>query len=98
MSGWKMVYRHPGVAGRFALILCALLMLATPAAARKLALVIGNDAYRNVPTLAKPVGDARAMRAALANLGFAVTETENATYQNMTGILATFASSVAPGD
>ena len=41
--------------------------------APKLALVIGNSAYRNVETLLNPGNDARAIAAALAESGFAVT-------------------------
>lgn len=41
--------------------------------APKLALVIGNSAYRNVETLLNPGNDARAIAAALAAAGFAVT-------------------------
>lgn len=44
---------------------------AAPAAAqRRVALVVGNAAYRHVPVLANPGNDARAIAAALVRLGF----------------------------
>jgi hypothetical protein len=65
---------------------------------RKLALVIGNDAYENQPALAKAVGDAHAMQATLERLGFEVRLAENLSYAGMVGTLANFQSSIEPGD
>ena len=45
---------------------------AASAAERRVALVIGNSAYRNAAPLANPIGDATAVGAALERLGFAV--------------------------
>ncbi len=42
------------------------------AAERRVALVIGNGAYRHVSRLANPPGDARALAAALAEVGFEI--------------------------
>jgi hypothetical protein len=88
-----------------ALALCALagsfLALGDAAGAaerRKLALVVGNDAYENQPALAKAVGDAHAMRATLEKLGFEVRLAENLDYAGMVGALANFQSSIEPGD
>jgi len=55
------------------LVLASLLalFLASPAAARdRLALVIGNAAYRHAPLLANPGNDARLMATTLASIGF----------------------------
>jgi uncharacterized caspase-like protein len=45
-----------------------------PATARRVALVIGNSAYRHTTALANPKNDAAAMGAALKKLGFDVVE------------------------
>ena len=61
----------------FALLALLLLILAGPAhAERRIALVIGNAAYKEGP-LRNPVNDARDMGTALRSLGFAVIEREN---------------------
>jgi uncharacterized caspase-like protein len=59
------------------LLLCFLAVLcfalASPASAEpRMALVLGNGAYRHAAPLAAPAGDAAAMAAALRNLGFDV--------------------------
>jgi len=62
----------------FAFLVCVRLVgcvwpgaaVADPAPGRRIALVIGNAAYRNVPRLANPDNDARSIAAALASLGF----------------------------
>ena len=57
---------------RLALTVC-LVLAATPAiAAKRLALVFGNDVYDELPHLRKAVNDANAMRDALAGLGYEV--------------------------
>lgn len=50
---------------------------------RRVALVIGNAGYRNVPRLANPVNDARDMAEALRSLGFIVTLREDQTAEQM---------------
>ena len=53
----------------------ALLSIIAPAAAEKrVALVIGNSAYENVPRLANPSNDASDIAAKLKGLGFEVIE------------------------
>ena len=54
-----------------ALLFCAI--ASSPAAARKVALVIGNGAYTNTTALPNPVQDARGMAGKLEALGFEVT-------------------------
>jgi formylglycine-generating enzyme required for sulfatase activity len=62
-----------------ALVLFGLAALAAPAAAEKrVALVIGNSAYKNVGRLANPVNDATAMTALLKAAGFTVSELRDA--------------------
>ena len=51
--------------------------------AAKHALVIGNSAYSNVPLLANPGNDARAIGAALGETGFAVTTVLDAPREQM---------------
>ena len=63
-------------------VVAALLALAAPAQAEKrVALVIGNNDYRNVPKLQKAVNDARTMGDTLKQLGFSVMVAENQTRQ-----------------
>jgi Caspase domain len=60
---------------RFVVILVAALLALAPAGARaekRVALVIGNSAYRNTPALPNPRNDAAAIAEALSRLGFAV--------------------------
>lgn len=57
-------------------LLCALLLLASaawPVHARRLALVVGNEAYQRVARLDRPVNDAEALAAVLQAAGFEVT-------------------------
>src|SRR5689334_21682625 len=60
-----------------------------PAGERRLALVIGNSAYKSAP-LRNPVNDARAVADALAGTGFAVTLIEDATSATMWRSIRTF--------
>lgn len=81
------------------LAVVAVLALAAPAAAEKrVALVIGNNDYRNIPQLQKAVNDARAMGDALRQLGFTVMAAENQTRKGFTETLLAFDQVVEPGD
>src|ERR1700761_6261805 len=87
---------------KFALV-CAvaasLLAAAVPAHAEKrVALVIGNNDYRNVPKLQKAVNDARTMGDTLKQLGFNVMVAENLNRQQFSQTLLAFDNSVGPGD
>jgi hypothetical protein len=76
-----------------------LLMSAAPAHAEKrVALVIGNNDYKNVPKLQKAVNDARTMGDALKQLGFAVMVAENQNRQQFSQTLLAFDNAVEPGD
>ena len=80
-------------------ISAALLTLAAPAHAEKrVALVIGNNDYRNVPKLQKAVNDARTMGDTLKQLGFSVMVAENQTRQAFSQTLLQFDATIEPGD
>src|SRR5262249_53403567 len=66
-------------------VIAALGFAAAPASAdgKRVALVIGNSAYRNVPVLPNPANDARDVAAALTRLGFAVTLIANGSFEEM---------------
>ena len=77
----------------------ALLAQAAPAHAEKrVALVIGNNDYKNVPKLQKAVNDARTMGDTLKQLGFAVMVAENQTRQAFSQTLLAFDAAIQPGD
>jgi hypothetical protein len=80
-------------------IFTALLTLSAPAYAEKrVALVIGNNDYRNVPKLQKAVNDARTMGDTLKQLGFSVMVAENQTRQVFSQTLLQFDATIQPGD
>ena len=79
--------------------IAALMMLAAPAHAEKrVALVIGNNDYKNVPKLQKAVNDARTMGDTLKQLGFSVMVAENQTRQQFSQTLLAFDNAVEAGD
>ena len=81
------------------LALLALAALAAPAPAEKrVALVVGNDLYRNVPALERASGDARTLGETLERLGFQVTRAENLTQRGMSETLLAFDRQIDPGD
>jgi tetratricopeptide (TPR) repeat protein len=66
---------------------------------RRIALVIGNAAYKNVTTLMNPEHDARVIGESLRAVGFkTVTVLEDATRDKMIGALRTFANEAANAD
>jgi hypothetical protein len=84
----------------FALMLAAACMaLSAPAHAdKRVALVIGNNDYKNVPKLQKAVNDARTMGDTLKQLGFSVMVAENQNRQQFSQTLLAFDNAVAAGD
>ncbi|MGL3109761.1 caspase family protein [Bradyrhizobium sp. BR 1432] len=73
--------------------------LALPAHAEKrVALVIGNNDYKNVPKLLKAVNDARTMGDTLKQLGFSVMLAENQNRQQFSETLLAFDKAIEPGD
>ena len=80
-------------------IAAAFVALAAPAQAEKrVALVIGNNDYKNVPKLQKAVNDARTMGDTLKQLGFSVMVAENQTRQAFSQSLLAFDKTVEKGD
>jgi len=64
-------------------VLAGVVPAAAAAEGRRVALVIGNGAYRNVPALLNPPNDASDIAAALKRLGFTVTLATNASFDDM---------------
>lgn len=83
-------------------IACALLMVllagTAPAAARTLALIIGNDSYVNIPKLAKARADAAGYGAFFESQGFETTVFTDLDSKSATFALAGFLDSIQPGD
>jgi Caspase domain len=89
-----------GHSGSLGLVIAvALLALVSPAhAAKRVALVVGNNDYRNVPKLQKAVNDARTMGETLKQLGFSVMVAENQNRQAFSETLLAFDQAVEAGD
>jgi Caspase domain/Bacterial SH3 domain len=85
---------------RTALVAFMLLpMLAGLALAEKrLALVIGINDYKEIPKLEKAVGDAQAIAATLAGLGYQVTTALNMDRRSLNLTLSKLYASIEPGD
>jgi uncharacterized caspase-like protein len=64
----------------------------------RLALVIGNDAYTEVPKLTKAVADARAIGAKLRDLGFETIQATDLDRRGMNGAISKFTARLDPGD
>ena len=93
MRRW--IFRFLAAAGMVAA--CA--VSAAPAYAEKrVALVVGNNDYRNVPKLQKAVNDARTMGDTLKQLGFTVMVAENQNRQAFSQTLLAFDRAVDAGD
>jgi len=81
-----------GMLRHVAAILAALLFLCSGAEAeRRIALVIGNGAYQNVPQLPNPPKDAALIGKALARAGFAVTLQSDLDHDGLIKALRAFA-------
>lgn len=81
------------------MVAAALLVLAAPAHAdKRVALVVGNNDYKNVPKLQKAVNDARTMGDTLKQLGFTVMVAENQNRQAFSETLLAFDRAVDAGD
>lgn len=66
---------------------------------RRVALVIGNSAYQNVPALANPEKDAKAVAQSLRNIGFEVVSLEeNDTREKLLNALRSFATEAEKSD
>src|SRR6187455_1093833 len=97
MTGWLSRLLAASLAA--ASIAVTLAALVSPAhAARRVALVVGNNDYRNVPKLLKAVNDARTMGDTLKQLGFSVMVAENQSRQQFSETLLAFDKAIEPGD
>jgi uncharacterized caspase-like protein len=67
-------------------------------AEKRVALLIGNDAYESVPQLRTAVNDARAVGATLRQLGFSVIIAENLSRRAMSETLLAFDKAIERGD
>ncbi|MEM9250388.1 MAG: caspase family protein [Pseudomonadota bacterium] len=67
-------------------------------AAGRFALVIGNDAYDEIPVLRNAVNDATAIASALDDQGYRVMLSTDATRRDMNRTLSEFAARLQPGD
>lgn len=65
---------------------------------RRLALVIGNNRYRNVPALANAVDDATSIANSLRTVGYQVTLRTDITQKDMQAALRTFSGQLQGGD
>src|SRR5215470_1521740 len=80
-------------------IVALLASLSQPALAEKrVALVIGNDAYQSVPRLKKAVNDSRIIGDSLKQLGFSVVSAANLTRTAMSEKLLAFDRMLQSGD
>lgn len=81
------------------LALLAAAFVATPAfAGQRIALVIGNSAYRNAPQLENPRNDAELMAGTLELAGFSVTRLIDADYRSLKRALVEFGRSLRGPD
>jgi uncharacterized caspase-like protein len=70
----------------------------THASAKQIAVVIGNDAYAEIPPLNAGVADARAMKDGLTRAGFSVEIVENGSKRQISRALTTVEGRIEPGD
>jgi Caspase domain len=77
---------------------CLVAFSAPAHAEKRVALVIGNNDYKNVPKLQKAVNDARTMGDTLKQLGFNVMVAENQNRQAFSETLLAFDRAVEAGD
>lgn len=79
-------------------LLVALGVFSTTAEARRLALVVGNDNYKNVAPLKNARSDAKAIADALQSLGFDVTLKQDLNLTSLKSALREFKTKVGGGD
>ncbi|MCB4454219.1 caspase family protein [Leisingera sp. McT4-56] len=80
----------------FALLLCLLPLSA--AAQNRMALVIGNNSYSDVPVLAKARADAQSIGTKLNELGFTVTTALDQDRRGLNRKISEFTARLEPGD
>jgi hypothetical protein len=81
-------------------VVTLVLALISPAALaqKRVALLVGNNAYQNVPTLKTAVNDAHALAEVLRKLNFSVVIAENQSRRAMSESLLAFDTAIEPGD
>ena len=89
---------HRVFIGALTAIAIAVNWLAPARAETKVALVIGNSTYLNVPELPNPVHDASDVAAAFRRLGFSVRLVTDASYDNMRRALLEFSQNARGAD
>ncbi len=84
------------------IVLVALLTLLAGAGAasaeKRVALVIGNDSYENLPKLSKAANDARAVASTLEGMGYKVFAGINLSRRATNRKMSEFEAEIAPGD
>jgi uncharacterized caspase-like protein len=89
---------NPNRRARLALFAVTALVIVAPAQAKRLALVIGNDAYQHADPLDNARADAKAVADALKATNFKVTLKQDVTLQAMKEAIRSFKNEVAGGD
>ncbi|MFG3593325.1 caspase family protein [Bradyrhizobium sp. RDI18] len=79
-------------------VICTVFAAGTAQAEKRVAFVVGNGTYKNVAPLPNPSVDAKAMAAALRNVGFEVVEGSNLTRDKMTERLLDFGKKAQGAD
>ena len=79
-------------------LICVIFTVNAAKADKRVAFVVGNGAYKNVPQLPNPPFDARAMASLLRNIGFEVIEGTDLTRDEMTSKLLEFAKKARDAD
>jgi hypothetical protein len=88
-----------GLGSALGLVALVLVLISPPALAQKrIALVVGNNAYQNVPALNTAVNDAHALAEVLQKLNFSVIVAENQSRRAMSEALLAFDKLIEPGD
>jgi uncharacterized protein YcfL len=78
-------------------LLCGLSLTALAATEKRVALVIGNDAYQGVPKLEKAANDARAIGKELEKVGFEVMSHTNLDRRGMNQAINAFTEKISGG-
>ena len=92
-GGLKSVLVAVALAGSLSAVACG------PAfAGKRMALVIGNAAYRNVPALRNPINDARGVKEALEKIGFQAELVTDVDYRSFAKRLNDFSRRAADAD
>ncbi|HEX2789975.1 MAG TPA: caspase family protein [Steroidobacteraceae bacterium] len=93
-----LTHTNPARRAGLALIAVTVLAVVSPAQAKRLALVIGNDSYQHADPLGNARADARAVADTLRATNFKVTLKQDVGLQAMKEAIRTFKNEVAGGD